>query len=253
MAHRLPAVANIFYPAELNALKELLTTLEKTAPHKHVPGALRAGVMPHAGLIYSGRTAMTLAHVLKDHEEEYDHIILIGPSHHIPFTGIVTYPPGEWEMPFGSVTITPHPAFPQAEEPFIPEHSLEVILPFLWWKDLLHKRISMLLTSMSNPADIAPHLWLPGSILIVSTDLSHYYPERIARAIDRAALECIPRNDLACVSERVEACGKDALISMLLVAQREHWNGVFLDYTTSADTVGTSESVVGYAAFAFTA
>ena len=252
MLMRDPAVSGLFYPADVHELRRLLETLARTARKPTVTGGLRGVVSPHAGLVYSGLTAFAAHHVLKAHADEYETIILIGPSHHVPFHGTITFPQGVWRMPFGSVRITPHPSFPQAVEPFMPEHSLEVQLPLLWWHGLLDKQIMMLLTGFDDPRRIAEHLWIPGSIILVSTDLSHYYPDPLAREIDSVANECIPRVDIPCVAERVEACGKDALLALLHVAKREAWRGVFLDYTTSADTAGSPENVVGYGAYAFT-
>ncbi len=252
MITRQPAVSGLFYPDRREELQSLLSSLERDSVRTMIPGLLTGLIVPHAGLIYSGRTAMAAYTILADHADEYDTLIFLGPSHHIPFSGTITFPRGIWQTPFGHVDVYPHPAFQQAVEPFLPEHSLEVQLPFLWWKQLLSKRIIMLLTSMDDPGHIAARAWIPGSILIVSTDLSHYYPEHIAHEIDAHANTCIPRIDIPCVTGRVEACGKTALLALLHIARQQAWQGHFIDYMTSADAAGSPESVVGYGAYAFT-
>lgn len=253
---RPPAVAGSFYPSDGQELLKMIDWFLKHAKHNEVSGRLRALIVPHAGYQYSGIVAAAGYRILKEHREDYDDIVLIGPSHYMTFYGAATVVSDVWETPLGSVVMQPMAGkhIVPLREPHEPEHSLEVQIPFIQ-VCAPHARIFPLLMGGSiTPEDMASDLrtmLTERTIIIASSDLSHYHPYAEAIKIDSAANEAIPSLDIQRVRRSVEACGKPAILSVMHVAQHFRWRGQMLDYRNSGDTGGDKDSVVGYGCYGF--
>jgi len=247
---RYPAVAGSFYPADEAELRALLEELYKEKKDVEVEGELKAIVAPHAGLIFSGRVAATAYSLAGRHRDEFDRIAILGPSHYFAVEGSFSSADREWLFPFGVVEVSPLEPFPPSREVHEPEHSIEVQFPFLWWEELLNKEIHPVAVAVDDPRRVAKALESFEGLIVVSTDLSHYYPYEVAVKLDSIANRCIPSLDIVCVEERVEACGKLPLLALMHLAKAKGWKGKFLHYMNSGDVYDKSR-VVGYGAYAF--
>jgi AmmeMemoRadiSam system protein B len=251
---RQPAVAGSFYPAEKTELENMIKKFLAKAKNFGIkPKCL---IVPHAGYVYSGPVAAVGYKQLQNLEQEKWKIILLGPSHYYPFAGVAFAKYKEWGTPFGSIkTIEPKPSnlIVELTEAHEPEHCLEVQLPFLQTV-IENFEILPLITGEVEPKELAKELsnYIDKStLLIISSDLSHYHSYEEAKKIDSLANAAIPKLDLA-KAEKIEACGKTAILTAMHIAKKFDWSGHFLDYRNSGDTAGPKDQVVGYGAYAFT-
>jgi MEMO1 family protein len=224
--------------------------------HKH----LKAIIMPHAGYIYSGWTAAHAGQVLSP--DQFSKVILLGPDHRVGFKSAAICNAKAYETPLGkinlhkdSVTLRLQPdLFQTLMVTQDHEHSLEVILPFL--QRYLHdfQLVPVIVGygdvgALSNALDSTID---SRTLLVVSSDLSHYLPYAEAVARDRETIDCIVNlkpEILANTDNR--ACGKTPLLILMEIARRHRWQPVFLHYSNSGDTAGDASRVVGYTAIAF--
>ncbi len=264
---RPPAAAGTFYPAVPSKLSALIDQYLKAAPEQNITGEIIALIVPHAGYIYSGPVAASGYKLLAN--KSYDTVILIGPSHHQYLNVASIIPAGSWETPLGKVPIDTSLAKAIAAENKLfacsarahqPEHSLEVQLPFLQ-KTLRDFKIVPILLSdptLANCALLAQAIVKNCDprkkyLIIASTDLSHYYPQEKARAMDRLALALLEKQDLAGLTAGLaagscELCGQGAVLTALEVARLKGPAKVqVLKYATSGDVTGELDRVVGYA------
>ncbi|MBI5731848.1 MAG: AmmeMemoRadiSam system protein B [Candidatus Magasanikbacteria bacterium] len=256
---RSPAVAGAFYPGEPKELSKMIADFLAQARPPQITGRLRALIVPHAGYVYSGPVAAFGYKLLADllrHGEGIDNFILLGPAHTIGFSGVALSSTDEWETPLGRVSLWRPP---EVKPPFLyfdaahkEEHCLEVQLPFLQFilkeKDF---KICPLILGEANPEAVAREIekWLnEKTLLIISSDLSHYHPYQEARELDKFTIDCVLKKQSALLEERGEACGLTPILTLLRLA---HWRPALLDYCNSGDTAGDKERVVGYAAVAF--
>jgi AmmeMemoRadiSam system protein B len=259
---RPPAVAGLFYPADPQILArevdELLDAVEVPADDALAP----AYVVPHAGYPYSGPTAAHVYARLRAHAAEVSRVVVAGPAHHIPVEGCVVSGAERWRTPLGDVPVDRYAeALAAAGEvtvddlPHAPEHSIEVQVPFLQRAlgEVPLLPIVVGEASLDRVADTLGAAVEPdpaGTVVLCSTDLSHYLPDPEARRTDRRTIGLV----LARAPERLgalDACGVFGLRGLLGWAQRTDLRPRLLDYSTSADTTGDPTRVVGYAAFAF--
>jgi AmmeMemoRadiSam system protein B len=262
---RRPAVAGTFYPDDPHALcAQVRACLDEGRRRQaDVVGRVRpkALVVPHAGYVYSGPVAGSAYALLEPWAAEVRRVVLFGPSHRVAFRGLATSTDEAWETPLGDVPLDTSGAaaltrLPQAR-PFdaahADEHSLEVQLPFL--QELLPDFVLLPLVAGDAPAaaiaEVMAAAWGGDETLVlVSSDLSHYYDYDTARALDRAASAAIEALRPDALDEE-SACGR-VPVRGLLVAAREHGLGArTLDLRSSGDTAGPREQVVGYGAYAF--
>ena len=251
---RPPAVAGLFYPANPAALADLRDRLLAGATRRSGPRP-KALVVPHAGLVYSGPVAAS-AYAQVYGADRIERVILIGPAHRVYVTGIGASGATALQTPLGQVAVDEsdlpalvHPS-PRAHAP---EHSLEVQLPFLQ-RVLPKARVTPLLTSDAEPEEVGgvlEALWGGDeTLLVISTDLSHYHPYPLAQAIDgETAAQVLALSESGLTPER--ACGAAGLRGLLWLARRKQLRPVQLDLRSSGDTAGDKERVVGYGAFAF--
>ncbi|NPA80280.1 MAG: AmmeMemoRadiSam system protein B [Thermotogae bacterium] len=261
-AIRKPAVAGTFYPDDPTLLREMVERMLNAAKvSSELPP--KAVVAPHAGYIYSGPFAAYAFKTLLPLFGAEPTVFLLGPAHFVAFNGVSTGRFTAWETPLGIVPVAVDRVrevlnlgypFTDVSEPLIPEHSLEVELPFLQVV-LGSFRIVPLAFGIVNPIGVAQKLLgvlREGDIIVVSTDLSHYYPDPVARKLDAETLKIALRNDAEALMER-EACGRYAWATLAAIAREMGWTPTLLAYGTSADTAGDPDSVVGYAALRYDA
>lgn len=254
------AVAGMFYPEQPATLGRLVDDLLATARtpvlDAPVPKAL---IAPHAGYLYSGPVAAS-AFASLHQRGEVKRVVLIGPSHRCAFAGVATTTAKGFATPLGVVpvdraTVARVERLPQVhrfERAHADEHSLEVELPFLQ-QALGPFQLVPLVTGDADDAAVAGilgALWGgPETLIVVSSDLSHYYDYETAQALDRhtarAIEECSPG------SIRPEhACGRVALRGLLHHLGGGRASAATLDLRNSGDTAGSRNRVVGYGAFA---
>lgn len=252
---RLPAVAGLFYPSDGMELLRMIEKLLNDASKYKGSGALRGLIVPHAGYIYSGIVAAAGYRLLKEHRKDIDEIILIGPSHYMTFYGAATVVSDVWQTPLGHVQMQPMAGkcIVPLREAHEQEHSLEVQVPFMQ-VCAPEARIFPLVIGDATPIDLANDIQLrltDRTLVVASSDLSHYYPYDKAVKLDSIANKCIPALDIECVQSRVEACGKSAILTLMHLAKRMFWRGELIDYRNSGDTAGDKDRVVGYGCYAF--
>jgi MEMO1 family protein len=257
------AVAGRFYPADPAALAALVDRLLDEAPVPAGEPLAPAYVVPHAGYRFSGPTAAHVYARLAAHAREVRRVVLVGPAHYAPLRGCVVPVAPAWRTPLGEVPVDSELAgeaiaaagLTPDDEPFAPEHSLEVQLPFL--QRALPPGVPVLpvLAGISTVDEVATVLGRlaeaggAGTTILCSTDLSHYLDEAAAREQDARTAAAIA--DLA--PERIgtrDACGVFALRGLLGWARRTGLRPAVLHRCTSAETAGSPERVVGYCACA---
>ena len=253
---RRPAVAGSFYPSDGQELLRTIENLLKNAKHNDVEGSMRALIVPHAGYQFSGIVAAAGYRILKEHRDDYDDIILIGPSHYMTFYGAATVVSDVWETPLGTITMQPMAGkhIVPLREPHEPEHSLEVQVPFIQVCAPNARVFPLLLGGSVTSEDMANDIYnrlTDRTLVIASSDLSHYHPYEEALKIDSIANEAIPALDVVRVKRDVEACGKEGILVVMHLARHFNWQGRLLDYRNSGDTGGDKDSVVGYGCYAF--
>jgi AmmeMemoRadiSam system protein B len=258
---RPPAAAGTFYPAEPETLLGGLRACFEAAvaPGDGCP-APKALVVPHAGYPYSGPVAASAYLRLMPVRASIHRVVLIGPSHHVPLRGVAVSSADAFETPLGTVAIDGAardrllglPGLVLDDAAHEHEHSLEVQLPFL---QVVLDRFELLPLVVGHaPAEhVAPVLeavWGgPETVVIASTDLSHYLPYTEATALDRRTATSIVAGDPAAIGDH-DACGAAALRALLLVAGHRHLGVEQVDVRNSGDTAGDRRRVVGYGAFA---
>lgn len=246
---RKSVAAGSFYPKEKEKLEKMIDLfLQKVEVDKI---NAKGFVMPHAGYIYSGQVAAYGYKIIKSLKVE--RVILLGPSHFIPFVGSSISTVDYWETPLGKVKVdkvkTTFLDFPAAHQY---EHSIEVQLPLL---QKVLKQFSIIPISIGDDdfneiAEEVNKLVDEKTIIIASSDLSHYYDYDTAIKIDNLANEAIPKLDIN-KAKKIEACGKIGILALMKIAKKNGWNGKKLFYANSGDTAGDKSQVVGYGCYAF--
>jgi AmmeMemoRadiSam system protein B len=257
---RRPAVAGSFYPAEPDRLRrevvELLADAETAL--KIAPKAL---IAPHAGYIYSGSSAATAFATLRDSAQTLARIVLIGPAHYVPIRGIALPTVDAFETPLGRVVvdhdalnkITGLPFVSRNDAAHAPEHALEVELPFL---QIVLPSFSLLPLIVGDAtahevAQVLARLWSgPETLLVISSDLSHYHSYETARRLDAATAAAIENGDWASLGPG-QACGYLPIAGLLIEANRRNLKARRLSLCNSGDTAGPRDQVVGYGAWIF--
>ena len=255
------AVAGAFYPARTEQLRDTVGKLLARADPPLVEGALRALIVPHAGYAYSGPIAASGYAVLARTSPPPRRILLLGPSHFAAVRGLALPHADGLETPLGVVPVDPLAAkleekFSQvvrSEQAHRREHAFEVQLPFL--QTVLRRGFTVLplavgLTTPGQVAEVVAFAWsLPDTLVVVSTDLSHYLPADEARDVDSRTSSLVLAGDFEALEPDM-ACGHHPLAGLLLAARRNGFFTALLDLRNSADTAGDPGRVVGYGAFA---
>jgi MEMO1 family protein len=256
---REPAVAGTFYPARARSLAHTIDELlaETRAPLL----APKALVLPHAGYVYSGPIAATGYRVLSSQRAAVRRVVLLGPAHRVRLVGLAAPSVDAFRTPLGDVAVdraardlaVTLAAVSVDDGAHAAEHSLEVHLPFL--QRLLDDfTVLPLVVGHATPADVAEVLDVlwggPETLVIVSSDLSHYEDHDSAVRHDTRTVDAIVAGDTDGVGP-YDACGAAPLRGLMLAAARHGLEPVVLDRRTSGDTAGPRDRVVGYAALAY--
>lgn len=245
---REPAVSGLFYPAGAEALRRQIEAFladAESGPHP------KAVIVPHAGIIYSGPVAASAyARVIP---ENTTRVVLIGPSHRVPFHGLAASSAAAWRTPLGDVPLERIDDIPVNDIAHEQEHSLEVQLPFL--QVVLNKfTLIPLVAGSASTGEVAETLrtlWGgPETLVVISSDLSHYENYENARAMDSAASAAILALDERGL-EYDNACGLVPLRGLLRLAKEKGLRPELVDLRNSGDTAGPRDQVVGYGAYAF--
>ncbi|MGD2075219.1 MAG: AmmeMemoRadiSam system protein B [Gammaproteobacteria bacterium] len=258
---RQPAVAGLFYPDDPMLLEQQVDSLlaAKAAPAGPGPKAL---IVPHAGYVYSGPVAASAYLRLAPVREQIERVVLLGPAHRVPFTGLAATSADYFATPLGLVRIDhaamqPVLALPQVrvlDQAHQEEHSLEVQLPFL--QRALRKDFGLipLVVGDAEPdevAEVIERLWDgPETLVLISSDLSHYHDYATARRLDTATSQAIEQLEPQAIGYH-QACGRTPVNGLLLAARGHRLRASTLDLRSSGDTAGGRDRVVGYGAYAF--
>ena len=276
---RAPAVAGLFYPADGPGLSRMIDGLLAAAPPHNIPH-LKALVCPHAGYPYSGPTAAIAYKTLAGRNIQT--VIILGPSHYAAFAGASVPDVDAYQTPLGIVPLSAKapqlartspfilepkcfverppwarqsskPAPPAGEDtPDTWEHSVEVQVPFLQ-RTLTNFTILPAVLGDVDPASAAQALagvLDDKTVIVASSDLSHYHPYDEARGLDTSCVKAICDLSYDAMKSE-EACGKLPILTLIYLARLKGWKAQLLDYRNSGDTAGDKSGVVGYAAIAF--
>jgi AmmeMemoRadiSam system protein B len=248
----------MFYEADASRLEAEVRGFLAASEQATIDFDLRILIVPHAGHVYSGPVAATGYRLLQG-SQQWRRIVLVGPSHFVPFSGLALPGVDYLDTPLGAVpvdsdgvsVVRSDPLVVDNQEAHRREHSLEVQLPFL---RLLVPDVPVvpLLTGAVDPQDVSAALEPlldDGTLLLISSDLSHYHDAATARRLDSRtamAISEVRPEDLDWDS----ACGRTGVQAALFVARRRQYRVRILDLRNSADTAGPPDRVVGYGTFA---
>lgn len=260
-ATRPAAVAGMFYPAEPQALRETVRALLAGAPAAGA-AAPKALIVPHAGYIYSGAVAARAYAQAAVVAGRVRRVVLLGPAHRVPVRGLALPDAARFSTPLGDVDIDAAavaalrglPQVVQSARAHEHEHALEVQLPFL--QSILGAFTLVPLVvgdaTAAEVAEVLDVLWGGDeTLIVVSSDLSHYLPYADAQRVDHATVDAMLRLDHSL--DPAQACGAVPVNGLLLTARRRGLTPALLDLRNSGDTAGDRGRVVGYAALAFQA
>ena len=213
--------------------------------------------MPHAGYVYSGPTAAAGYATLQTWSDRYERVILLGPCHQVPVRGLAASGADAFRTPLGDLPVDTETIaaldLPVVEAAHRYEHSLEVHLPFLQAVLGSFELVPIIVGDASNAevADVLERLWGgPETLIVISSDLSHYHSYNVARARDQrtcAAIERFEPNHI----DHEDACGATPVGGLLVAARRHGLQVKTVDLRNSGDTAGDKHHVVGYGAWAF--
>lgn len=259
---RPPAVAGMFYPgtaAELaNAVAAMLADAVPPAPT--FAGAPKALIAPHAGYIYSGPVAASAYALIAPHVATIRRVVLLGPCHRTPVRGLALPGASALATPLGTIPLDMQAIAAALELPQVirhdaahaTEHSLEVQLPFLQQvlEDFTLVPFAVGHATADEVAEVLDLLWGgPETLIVISSDLSHYHPYADAQRRDAHTADDITH--LRLLLDHEQACGATPINGLIETAQRRGLKPILLDLRNSGDTAGDKSRVVGYASFAF--
>ncbi|MEW5769905.1 MAG: AmmeMemoRadiSam system protein B [Pseudomonadota bacterium] len=253
------AVAGAFYPDDPRVLaRDVEGYLGEAKPHAFRPKAV---IVPHAGYVYSGPIAASAYRLLEPMRGRISRVLLLGPAHRVWVEGLALPGVDAFDTPLGRVpldleAIAALRGLPQVQvhgAAHSLEHSLEVQLPFLQTVLGEFRLVPLVVggASAAQVAEVLERLWGGDETLIViSSDLSHYLPYDLARKVDRQTAQAILDLDAGLAEE--QACGVRPVTGLLLAAKQHGLTPHLLDLRNSGDTAGDRGRVVGYGAFVFT-
>jgi len=258
MRIRPPAVAGAFYPEEkatlTRTIDELLFEIDEST-HEKSPKAI---IVPHAGYIYSGPTAAAVYSLLE--AERISRVVLLGPCHRVLLSGLALPDVDAFQTPLGKVVLDRDAAVLLKDLNFVHidnsshamEHSLEVQLPFLQKQlgDFTLVPLAVGSATSEMVAEVIERLWGgPETLIVISSDLSHFLSYDAARRKDTDTVENILRLDADITHE--QACGATPVNGLLACSKAHTLKPKLIDFRNSGDTAGPRNRVVGYASIAF--
>jgi AmmeMemoRadiSam system protein B/AmmeMemoRadiSam system protein A len=261
---RSPAVAGAFYPADPAELSRQVAGFLAEAsnappdPAAPVPKVL---IGPHAGYLYSGPIAARAYARLAAARGKISRVVLIGPSHYVAYRGLAVDTAQAWAMPNGTIALDTDaidrlrqlPMVGELDAAYTREHALEVHVPFL--QHLLGSDFRLVpVVAGDTPPDAVAALFDavwggPETLIVISTDLSHYLDYATCRTTDARTAAAIERFDIDAI-DSAAACGQVPTRGLLLTARRRGMTIERLDLRNSGDTAGGRDRVVGYGAWA---
>lgn len=254
------AVAGQFYPADDRVLRTQVGEMLASAMPLEVVSAPKAIVVPHAGYMYSGPIAAAAYAAIAPLRKAIRRVVMFGPAHRMAVDGFALPAAQVFATPLGEVPLSradwlalqARPGVVLDDRPHAFEHCLEVQLPFL--QTVLESfELVPLLVGRAGTEEVAAlieNLWGgPETLIVISSDLSHYHPYHQAQACDRATIDQVLM--LHAGIDHEQACGATPLNGLIRVAARHHLKPHLLDLRNSGDTAGDRSRVVGYASLAF--
>ncbi|MDQ7785088.1 MAG: AmmeMemoRadiSam system protein B [Desulfomonilaceae bacterium] len=279
---RRPAVAGMFYPARASALQATVSESLKSASKEQFPLPVKALLAPHAGYVYCGRTMAAAFKQIEGDAFRYDRVVMIGPSHRVRTKAAAVSSADVWETPLGPVSVDSAAAGNLVEKndriefddrAHANEHALEVQLPYLMVASGgKHFKIVPILTNSGDPGDqkivadaLAELAADPNTLVVVSSDLSHYPSIETAEKVDREILGAVTSLDPKTLIDAdrklmgaghsgldCTMCGLEATLCLVRAASRLRiTNAETVSYTNSGMTAGDAGRVVGYGAVVF--
>jgi AmmeMemoRadiSam system protein B len=256
---REPAVAGQFYPGNASELCAEIQVFFEEVQAEEGP-APKALIVPHAGYVYSGPVAASAYARLRPYRKQYRRVVLMGPAHRAGFSGLALSGADVFRTPLGDVPLDQIaiaglsiPEVTVVDDAHQFEHSLEVHLPFL---QSVIERFSLVPLVVGDAAPetvsvVLDELWDGAETLIViSSDLSHYLTYSEALVSDRATCRAIEHLEARSIDHE-HACGATPIAGLLISAKRRGMHVTTLDLRNSGDTAGGSNHVVGYGAWQF--
>lgn len=253
-------VAGLFYPADATELDHQVRSYLGAAADRPAM-RVKALVAPHAGYIYSGPVAGTAFATLAAVADSISRVVLLGPSHRVPFRGLAYSTADALTTPLGRIptdkeglsTLHDLPFVHHLEAAFDGEHCLEVELPFLQTRLEAFTLIPLVVgdADADMVANVLDRLWGGDeTLIVVSSDLSHFLDYDSARRIDADTSRAIEALDPEAIDHHC-ACGCNPLNGLLTAAKRHGLHAETLDLRNSGDTAGPKDRVVGYGAYVF--
>jgi hypothetical protein len=253
------AVAGLFYAADAHALKEDINHYLDAA--QHASDTPKAIIAPHAGYIYSGAVAAIAYTSIRARADKIRSVVLLGPAHRLPFYGLAAVSYHGFATPLGVVPVDQGAMqsllrlkqVQVLDAAHREEHSLEVHLPFLQVVLGAFQLIPLLVgeTKKEHVAEVLQMLWGgTETLIVISSDLSHYRDYATAQRMDRAtslAIEHLQSEPL----HHDMACGCNPINGLLQLAKEKNMRVKTLALQNSGDTAGSKDRVVGYGAYAF--
>ena len=261
MGTRAAAVAGMFYPGDAKRLTAAVEAYLADARPAAGAQPVKAVIAPHAGYQYSGPIAGSAYGSLIPQAKGIERVILVGPSHRVPFAGVACSRAAAFETPLGAVSVDRDAIEALLKDGLIVEndaahareHSLEVHLPFVQ-RVFPGASVVPLLAGdhdFTSVAAIFARLWGgPETVIVVSSDLSHYHDYETACRLDRETAETIEARHAGSVDPD-QACGATPVNALLQIAADKSLAVATLDLRNSGDTAGPRDEVVGYGAFVF--
>jgi len=255
---RNPAVAGMFYPDHPETLAAVVEGYLADAQQTDLrPKAI---IAPHAGYEYSGPIAGSAFSAIKSVASDITRVVLLGPSHRVPFYGLAASSAVAYHTPLGDIpldrvaikTALKMDQVIELDEAHAMEHSLEVELPFLQ-KVLGDFSLVPLVVgeaAYEEVSEVIDALWSgKETLIVISSDLSHYLTYEQARAMDAETQQAIESLQPEAFSHE-KACGRIPIGGLLLSARKRGMKVTTLDMRNSGDTAGDKTRVVGYGAYA---
>ncbi len=255
---RAAAVAGAFYPEDREVLfRQVQDYLDSVTVGAESPP--KAIIAPHAGYIYSGAVAASVYKRIESMRGKIERVVMIGPSHRVPFSGLALSSTDFYDTPLGRIpldkagqaAIRDMPGVVRLDEAHAFEHSLEVQLPFLQVV-LGDFQLLPIVAGDAAPSlvgQVLERLWGgEETLIVISSDLSHYHVYQMAQRIDRATSESISKLRYSDIGPN-EACGCIGINGLLWLARKRGLHAEIVDLRNSGDTAGDRSRVVGYGAY----
>ncbi len=257
---REPAVAGMFYPDNPAQLQQMVDDFLDQVPDSDSP-APKAIIAPHAGYRYSGPVAASAYARLRSVRNAVHRVVLLGPSHRVGFLGLATSNAETFRTPLGDIQVDTEavakintlPQVHALDQAHMLEHSLEVHLPFLQESLESFTLVPIVVgdAAAEEVAEVLDMLWGGDETLIViSSDLSHYHDYNTAQELDKATSEAIEALNPEGIGYD-GACGRNPVSGLLRLAKQKHLHAETIDLRNSGDTAGPRDQVVGYGAYLF--